>query len=446
MVARLMTRSFTNRIFGGVCGGLGRAIPLNATLWRVLFILLTLVTGGVGALVYLLWWWMLPQHIPGNKERGSALLTLLALLLGAALIGGWLVRDQLVGPGGADLFGPAALLLLALVLLVKQIGAPQGSVIGGLVLMALPVVLLLAALEVIPPGIGDLLARAAPVLLIFFGLIFALRDRMRFSGLLALIVSGALVGGVATVAYTSRLNEQRTDNRITYEEAVAEAVNLLQIDVETLDTDVEFFAAPAGERSITARYTGSNAAELVTRYEEADSGLATLRLEETLANPFPLLEDVGRSALRLELPQDVAVSVSFAGERGTTTFDMDDLNLERLNIDLDEGDALVTLPAYQPLSPTVQENPGRWQINNGDLTVRVPEDAGVRFALAQASNRQPLPGDNYDDLFYVLQLSGVTEWVLLSQGYEGFDVRLDMVVNVPRGDLRVVRVESDPDR
>jgi phage shock protein C len=52
MSGRLM-RSQTDRMFGGVCGGLGRYLNMDATLIRLAFVLFTLA-GGTGFLVYLI--------------------------------------------------------------------------------------------------------------------------------------------------------------------------------------------------------------------------------------------------------------------------------------------------------------------------------------------------------------------------------------------------------
>ncbi|NIM96172.1 MAG: PspC domain-containing protein [Anaerolineales bacterium] len=46
-------RSRTDRMIGGVCGGLGEYFTIDPTIWRILFILLT-VAGLSGVLVYLI--------------------------------------------------------------------------------------------------------------------------------------------------------------------------------------------------------------------------------------------------------------------------------------------------------------------------------------------------------------------------------------------------------
>lgn len=55
-------RSNTNRIFGGVCGGLAEYFHVDATLVRVLFITLAVMFSGVGLPLYLLLWLFVPRR------------------------------------------------------------------------------------------------------------------------------------------------------------------------------------------------------------------------------------------------------------------------------------------------------------------------------------------------------------------------------------------------
>jgi phage shock protein C len=58
---RKLYRSRTDRKLAGVCGGLAQYFKLDATLIRVLFVLLT-VLGGSGLLVYLAMWIIVPDE------------------------------------------------------------------------------------------------------------------------------------------------------------------------------------------------------------------------------------------------------------------------------------------------------------------------------------------------------------------------------------------------
>jgi len=66
---RQLYRSRTNYILAGVCGGLGEYLNINPTVVRILFILLTAITG-TGVLLYLLLWFLLPQpNQPGYNPN-----------------------------------------------------------------------------------------------------------------------------------------------------------------------------------------------------------------------------------------------------------------------------------------------------------------------------------------------------------------------------------------
>jgi phage shock protein C len=54
-------RSRSDRIIGGVCGGLGHSTDLPSWAWRVIFCL-TLLYFGAGLLIYILLWIFLPQE------------------------------------------------------------------------------------------------------------------------------------------------------------------------------------------------------------------------------------------------------------------------------------------------------------------------------------------------------------------------------------------------
>jgi phage shock protein C len=69
-----LRRSSTDRMLGGVCGGLAEHTGIDALIWRVAFVALTLA-GGAGVLVYLLLWVLMdpaprePSQQPGQLDR-----------------------------------------------------------------------------------------------------------------------------------------------------------------------------------------------------------------------------------------------------------------------------------------------------------------------------------------------------------------------------------------
>ncbi len=63
-----LRRSGTDRMAGGVCGGLADYSGIDSLLWRVGFVGLT-VAGGSGIIVYLLLWVLMPsQPLPADTS------------------------------------------------------------------------------------------------------------------------------------------------------------------------------------------------------------------------------------------------------------------------------------------------------------------------------------------------------------------------------------------
>jgi phage shock protein C len=89
-----LRRSGTDRMLGGVCGGLAEYSGIDAVLWRVGFVGFT-IAGGAGLVVYLLLWVLLPSA-PLPADRRPSPLDALVDRLHAALTG---TRSGLA-PGG----------------------------------------------------------------------------------------------------------------------------------------------------------------------------------------------------------------------------------------------------------------------------------------------------------------------------------------------------------
>ncbi len=437
-----MFRSFSNRLLGGVCGGLGQRTPLPAWGWRILFLLLTALTAGAGALVYLLLWWLFPLDSPLDTARGGALRGLVGLLLSAGLIAGYIFRAEIQTAAEADIFWPLALLLLALVFLYRQFQMPSGgNLLVGLVAVAVPLLVLAGLLGVYPAGIQDTLLRAWPALLLFFGLMIALRQRVKFGGIVALALTLLITGGLILTAYSTRSGQQRTENQVIIEETLPDSITTLQINLNTLDTDVQIVAAAGDTRTLLAEFSGSNNRRIEQDYNE-ETGLVSLTLREIQISDFPALDDVGRSTFEIQIPQDVALGMAFEGDSGEARLDMAALDLERLSFDLYSGDVLVTLPRYQPVSPSVADNPGSWLVRDGNLSVVVPQELGVRFVLNRNRNPEPRPEQNFNDLYYTVELNP-DAYILTSRRFDALDERVQYIVDVPNGTLRLVTQDGE---
>ena len=59
--------SAKDKKIGGVCGGLGEYFDKDPTLFRILFILITLLSCGLGLIAYLLIWMIIPRKPKEDK-------------------------------------------------------------------------------------------------------------------------------------------------------------------------------------------------------------------------------------------------------------------------------------------------------------------------------------------------------------------------------------------
>lgn len=304
-------------------------------------------------------------------------------------------------------------------------------VLWGLLLAALALILLLKTFELIPDGLYDLLVRSWPVLLVLIGLSALFQGRVPFASGAALLISVLLVGGMAFTAYSTRAREERTDQQRSIAQVVAPQINLLEISIETLETEVEIESTDRAD-GITGQFIGSTESELTITYTEntADQR-ATFTLREARPNQFPVLEAVGRGRLRLQIPAELSVSLAVAGSDGDITLNLRELALERLTVFAVTGNVLLTLPDYTPLSPNAGEIPNDIRAPVGTVSILAPESLPVRFELQRGAGSPP---PLYDETVYRYLANDVLE----ARTYENADVRLDYVIRSPQQ----IRVET----
>ncbi len=125
---RRLYRSKTNRVLGGVCGGIAEYLKIDPVLVRVVLLLLTIM-GGVGILLYLVALFVMPVDPSGEREGAANTPTTAAMVIGIGLIviGGLILLDNLNVLSfhrfchyGEDLFFPALLVLAGLYLITRK--------------------------------------------------------------------------------------------------------------------------------------------------------------------------------------------------------------------------------------------------------------------------------------------------------------------------------------
>lgn len=299
------------------------------------------------------------------------------------------------------------------------------NVLWGFVLLVIALVVLAQALGYIPAPLYDLLLRAWPALLVLAGLSTLLRGRVPLGNVIALVTTVVVAGGIAAYAYSNRAAEQRTDQEVVINEETTEGLGLVRVHVNTLTTDVEILRSM--DDDIHGTFLGSTESDVQVSYEEMTDLSATFTLSETRPNPVPMLENVGRGTLRLEVPSDAPLDLVIVAEQGNVTLNMSDTRLERMNLDLLRGDALVTLPEYNPVSEGSQ---GTLAVRDGNITIVVPPTVAARLELDRGgSGIEP----EYDPTVYNFLFNTMLE----SRTIDTASIVVEYTVVAQRGRIRL---------
>lgn len=314
------------------------------------------------------------------------------------------------------------------------------GVLWGLIALAISGLVLLRALDVVPQGLYDLVVRAWPTLLIVAGLGVLLRNRIPFGGFIALGISIALAVNIGALAFSSRSTQQRTDYSHPIAQPVSEGISLIEVNLSTLTTDLEIIlTSDENTRAIGGAFVGSMESVITQEYSEGIDGRASLLLHETQPNAFQDLEAIGRGTLQLTLPTEIGVDLVINNQSGSTILNLDGVAIERLNLDLMRGDAIVTLPEYAPQSPTAQQDPnaltGSLTIRDGSLTMTIPE----RVAASLELNR----GDGaFEPEFDELRYNYLRSDVLENRDIDDSPLVIRYALTVPRGRIRIIDAPS----
>lgn len=409
-------RHYHERWLGGVCGGLathffrpaesrnGGRILGSAAFWRACFLVWTPLTLGGALWVYLALWFWLPGEAPvptlpraPRREMLRALWICLTLLVVLASVSLWRV--------GRPSWPDAVLALVwcggALVCVTDL--RPRGTYILPLLLLSLLLVGWAWRQDAFSPGMADWLARIAPAPLLFWSLRALLRGE-RAGERRALLANGmALVGTGALCAFFTMQAFARFDARLPqdasgeqfFQRALPSDLRLLRIELLATASDVIIERSLSAASQIDGRYLGSANQRLELscnggpcadegRLVARDDGTADFHIHERARAAFPPLAERGRGALRLQLPGDVPLDLLVRSRAGELTLSLAGIQLERLNVELAWGDALVSLPLYAPLGAAKGDAHGTLQLERGSLTLRVPRTLDGRFTFDPA--------------------------------------------------------------
>jgi hypothetical protein len=275
-------------------------------------------------------------------------------------------------------------------------------VLWPLLIIALGVLWLLVAADALPNAVGDLMGRAWPALLVFFGFdVLWGRRRLRVRrlavemGWIGLLLTAALLAGVIALAYRQQADVLRSENVQTLVQALAPDVERVRVDARVLRTAVTISAAADGEE-LRAVYAGSRESYVTMAWSQ-DGGTGLLSVAEEARNAIPRLADYGRGTLELLLPAGTYVEVlQVAGDSGDLAADLAQMRVAQLALTAGEGDVTVQLPTLDVMQ-------GRITARSGGIELIVPEGMALDVKLEAGSGE---PVYVYDSFRYDLLRDG----------------------------------------
>jgi signal transduction histidine kinase len=136
VTARRLSRSTTDKVVGGVAGGLAAALGIDALVLRAAFVVLTLA-GGSGVVLYVIGWLVLPKHDTSRSMAASLKLdrqdTLQIVSVGMIVLGGLLLLRSTTGVWFSDaIVWPVLLSAIGLALIWRQADADERASLSGL--------------------------------------------------------------------------------------------------------------------------------------------------------------------------------------------------------------------------------------------------------------------------------------------------------------------------
>ena len=115
-----LRRSPSDKVFAGVCGGLGEYFGVDPVWFRVAFVALVFAGAGGGAILYIIAWIAIPERAPDEEPRTAPrhAETRGSVIVGVALIAiGAIALINIAVPWVDNLFWPGVLMALGAALI-----------------------------------------------------------------------------------------------------------------------------------------------------------------------------------------------------------------------------------------------------------------------------------------------------------------------------------------
>jgi phage shock protein C len=134
MISYAFKRSLLNRVFGGICGGIGEYLGISPWWVRLALVAVVLTTAAFGVLLYILLWFVIPGQTTAEmspvplpdeppaprytRPEGVLFIGALAIIVGIVMLAETTGALQATGGG---LLAPGMMLMIGIVLLLKHL-------------------------------------------------------------------------------------------------------------------------------------------------------------------------------------------------------------------------------------------------------------------------------------------------------------------------------------
>ena len=121
---------------------------------------------------------------------------------------------------------------------------------------------------------------------------------------------------------------------------------------------------------------------------------------------------------------------------GDVTLNLRDLDLESIEeLTVQSGNALITLPAYQALSPSAQDS-GIIDVLGGNVTLLITDNLGAELSLNKSTNQRP----TFDDLLFLLEDRDI-RWRLTPRDFDDLTIKTSYLISAPAGSVTIEVIE-----
>lgn len=294
----------------------------------------------------------------------------------------------------------------------------RGGLVWPVILIGAGVVFLLNNLGILSWDIWETLFKMWPVLLIAIGLDLAIGRRTVWGGLLALALILLVLGGGVWLAQKEMVGGSKVETTDTVDYALNNATRA-DVTISPAVGDLRVSALPASSAKLAEGKVELVRGESLLR----SAGNGTLSLSSSKGNWGPVFGWKNARAWDVSLNAGVPLTLDLKMAAGVVNADLTGMKIERLDVSLAVGQAIVRLPAEGRYAAKVSAAVG-------ELIVEVPAGLGIRVKAGTALAGRSFPAGYTQQGEY-----------FMSPGYNTAQSRVELDTGVAIGNLVVREVK-----